>query len=145
VSVGAIDQVVHRHIRRGDTGEHFTELVGGDDAAEPVGTQQVTVTGLRLRAPQITLGTVAAVQSSGQHRAAWVHSRLLGGDAPVVQQEPHQGVVMRELVKRAVAQQIGARVPDVGEGDLRVVPEHYGQRGPHAAQIRFSGGALTQP
>jgi hypothetical protein len=47
-----------------------------------------------------------------------VHHGLFLGDAPGVDQALHEGVVGSDLAQFTIAEQIDARVADVGDGDL---------------------------
>jgi hypothetical protein len=79
----------------------------------------------------------------GQDAALWVDGGLLGGEAAPADQLAHHRVVGGELVKGAVAQQVGAAVAHVDELQVAVAGDGGGgHRCAHAPQAGVGGGPL---
>ncbi len=108
----------------------------GDDAGETVGADQVAVAGADLADGEVRLDVVAAAQRAHQQRTLRVRRRLLLGDAPLVDEALHPGVVLRDLREHAVPQQVRAGVADVDEAQALAGPEQGGERGAHPLQLR---------
>ena len=64
---------------------------------------------------------------------------LLGGDTTFVDQRLDESVVARDLCELAVAEEVAARVTDVGEPDPAAREQDRGQRRAHAVEV---GGAF---
>ncbi len=62
---------------------------------------------------------------------------LLLGDPSSVHQCLHVRVVVRELHKFMIAEQVRARVPDVNNGDSTAKPIQPGHGRSHAREVRF--------
>ncbi len=117
-------------------GEGVLDRLVGDDPGEPVGADQVAVAGPDLADGEVGLDVVAAAQRAHQQeRCGWV-VRLLLGDAALVDQALHPGVVLGDLGEDAVAQQVGAGVADVDQAQALAGPQQGGERGAHALQWR---------
>lgn len=78
---------------------------------------------------------LAAAQRAHQQRALRVGGGLFLGDAALVDEALHPGVVLRDLREHAVAQQVRARVADVYETEALAGPQQRGQGGPHALEL----------
>ena len=62
---------------------------------------------------------------------------LLLGDPSSVHQCLHVGVIVRELHKFVIAEQIRARVTDVNDGDSTAEPIQPGHGRSHTREVRF--------
>ena len=72
---------------------------------------------------------------------------LLGREHATLHELGNERVVGRELLERAAAQEVRARVADVADGDLacRLVDERCGHRRTHAARRGIGDRALPDP
>ena len=120
------------------------EGLRADHRGEAVRAEQVPVADLGLPVLQVRVDLRGPVQGAEQDRSLRVVGGLLLGDAPVVHQRLHERVVVRDLVELTVAQQIGAGVADMGEGEPQPVPQHRGERGAHALQARVPVDQLLE-
>ena len=116
-----------------------------DRIGQAVGAQQVAVAGARFPHDQGGLDLVAGQRPHDQ-RPLRVAVRLLGGDAPLVDQGLDEGVVLGDLGELTVAQQVAARVADVDEAKSIAREQDCGQRGAHTLEfglgvhVRGDGG-----
>jgi hypothetical protein len=116
----------------------------GDDTGQAVGADQVAVAGADLADGQVGLDPLAAAQGPHEQGPLRVRGRLLLGDAALVDQALHPGVVLGDLGQHPVAQQVGARVADVDEAEPLTGPQQRGQGGAHALQGRVVLDHLPQ-
>lgn len=107
-----------------------------DDVGQAVGADEVAVAGACLAHGEGRFD-LAAGEGTHDERALWVAVRLLGRDAPLVDEGLHEGVVAGDLGQLAVAQQVGARIADVGEAEFAAGEEDGGERGAHAVEFGF--------
>ena len=107
----------------------------GGDPAEAVAAQQVAVPGVRGPDGELWLDCVHAVQGLGQQVAPVVGEGLLLGNPPGVHQRLHVGVVLGQLGQQAVAQQVGAGIPDVDDRNLAIEPRQRRQGRPQASGL----------
>ena len=78
-------------------GEGLLQRLVGDDAGQAVGADQVAVAGADLADGEVGLDVVAAAQRAHQQGALRVGGGLLLGDAALVDQALHPGVVLGDL------------------------------------------------
>lgn len=78
---------------------------------------------------------VAAAQRAHEEGPLRVGGGFLFGDASLVDEALHPGVVLGDLRQYAVTQQVGAGVADVDEAEALAGPEEGGEGGPHAFQL----------
>ena len=112
-----------------------------DHRGQAVGAQQVDVPGPRPVGHRVHLDLALGPQRPGDDRALRVVLRLLVGEAPLAAELLDQRVIGGQELQLAVAEQVGAAVPDVGEADLVVLDQGGGERGPHS---RAGGVGLGQ-
>ena len=130
-----LDQLLHGLLGALVAGEGVLQGLVGDDAGQAVGADQVAVAGADLTDGEVGLDVVAAAQRAHQQGALRVGGGLFLGDAALVDQALHPGVVLRDLREDAVAQQVRARVADVYEAEPLAGPQQGGERGAHALQL----------
>ena len=129
---GQVDQLADRVVQVGVLHQGLVHGVVADDVGQPVRAQQVPVSDLGLDHGQVRLGRDTALQRPHHQRALRVRGGGLGRQPALVDQRLDQGVVVRDPVKEAVAEQVSARVADVAERGLVTRPQQRGQRGAHA-------------
>ena len=95
-----LDQLLHGLLRALVAGEGLLERLVGHDAGQPVGADQIAVAGPDLADGEVGLDVVAAAQRPHQQRALRVGGGLLLGDAALVDQALHPGVVLGDLRER---------------------------------------------
>src|SRR6185312_13001047 len=78
---------------------------------------------------------LVAGQRSHDQRALRMAVSLLSGDAALVDERLHEGVVFSDLSEFAVAEKITARVADVDEPKFVAREEDCGERGAHALEF----------
>lgn len=120
---GELDQRLHGLAGTVVVGEGLFQGLVGDDAGQPVGADQVAVTGPDLTDGEVGLDDVAAAERAHQERALRVGGGLFLRDAPLVDEALHPGVVLGDLGEDAVAEQIGAGVADVDEAEALAGPQ----------------------
>ncbi|MDQ0812331.1 hypothetical protein QFZ63_004045 [Streptomyces sp. B3I7] len=130
-----LDQLLHGLLGALVAGEGVLHRLVRDDTGQPVGADQIAVAGPHLTDGQVRLDVLAAAQRTHQQRPLRVCGRLLLGDAALVDQALHPGVVLRDLGQHAVAQQVGAGVADVHHAEPLPGPQQRGQRGAHALEL----------
>ena len=135
---GELDQRVGALAGIGDVLQGRVDRVEGDEAGEPVGAEHPAVARMGGAQGEVELGVrVDVAEHAHQHRALRVPLRLLLGEPSLVQQPLDEGVVLGDLDGLLLAQQIGARVADVGEGELALGAQQRGDRGAQAPQLRL--------
>ncbi|CAM5628091.1 hypothetical protein SGLAM104S_01541 [Streptomyces glaucescens] len=139
-----LDQLLHGLLRALVAGEGVLHRLVGDDPGQPVGADQVAVTGPDLADRQVGFHVVAAAEGAHQQGALRVGGGLFLGDPALVDQPLHPGVVLGDLGEDAVAQQVGARVADVHQAEPLAGPQQGGERGAHALQGRVLLDHLPQ-
>ena len=105
-----------------------------DRVGQAVGAQQVAIPLAGLPHDQCGLHLVTGQRLHDQGPLG-VAVRLLGGDAPLVDQGLDEGVVLGDLVQLTVAKQIPARIPDVHQPEPIPGEQDRGQRGAHAVEL----------
>ena len=125
--------------------EELPDLVVLDETGQSVGAEHDPVAQLDVHEFQVRAGGVLSVEHLDDERPVRVGGCLLGGQASLVDQLLHPGVVMCELVQFAAAQQVAAGVADVGQSKLRAVEHGAAERGPHAVEGQVSGHEFGQP
>ena len=115
------------------------ELVVGEHARAAVGAEQDPVARRELEGEHVGLGLVDAVDRAQDQVAVRVHPRLVLGDAPLVDQALHEGVVGGQLGEGAVAQQVAAAVTDVADTDVGAVEDDGGDGRAGALDLRVLG------
>ena len=84
----------------------------------------------------VSTSTSSSAPSGARDDAALRVARgLVGRERAAAHELADQRVVVGELLQRAVAQQVGARVADVAEGDAPVVDQRGGHRRAHAGGV----------
>ena len=131
-----LDQVLDGLLGALVAGEGVLERLVGDDAGQAVGADQVAVAGADFTDGEVGLDVLAAAQRPHQQGALGVGGGFLFGDAALVDQTLHPGVVLGDLGEDAVAEQVRARVADVHEAEALAGPQQGGERGAHALQLR---------
>src|ERR1022692_684756 len=131
-----VDQLPDHVLRVGDRAQHLPELLRAQHAVQAVRAQQIAVARRGVMQLQVGLGLLT-VDGPQQQRPLGMRGGLGRGDAALVDQRLHQGVVVRDLEKLAVPEQVGPRVADVDERELGAGPEHGGQRGAESLQRRI--------
>ena len=122
--------------------EGVAEGVEAHHAGQAVGAEQVPVADAGLAHREVGLDVLDDVaEHPHQHRALGVLLGLLGGEPALVDEGLHEGVVAGDLHQDAVAQQVGARVADVGEGEPAARAQQRGDRRAHARRA----GAPPRP
>ena len=138
--VGSPDEPAHTFGERAAATEQVRDREVADEAREPVGAEQhdVAVPYRHDAGVHIELGPRA--ERARDHRALRMHRRLLVRQTSCALELGHEGVVVRELLQGAVAQQVRARVPDVPEHDpvALVVDENGRDRRAHAGRRRIA-------
>ncbi len=119
----------------------WSRVVGGDQqldhvrlvdvVGQPVAAQQPTVAGSGALPDQVDARGVldGSREDLGEQVALRVLPGALRVEHPGVDEQLHVGVVVRDPAAQAVADQVRARVPDVGHPDGVVVAEDAGERG----------------
>ena len=107
-----------------------------DHVGEAVAAQQEAVAEAAVVPVEVGLVVVAAQHDPQQEGAVRVDARLLAGDLALVDEALDERVVVADLVQLAVAQEVGARVADVGGGEALAVPQHRLERRAHALDGR---------
>ena len=101
--------------------------------------EQHDVAVLGVDAPGVDVDRAVGAERARDDRALRVARGLLGRQRAAAHELAHQRVVVGELLQHAVAQQVGARVADVPEGDAPVVHQRGGDRGAHAGGVAGRG------
>ncbi len=118
-------------------------LVLADHAGEAVGAEQDDVALLRVDAPGVDVDVVVGAERARDDAALRVPRGLVRRQGAAPHELADERVVVRELLQRAVAQQVGPRVADVAEGDAPVVDERGGHRRAHAGGVRVVARAVV--
>ena len=114
------------------------DRVEGDQPGEAVGAQQPAVAHMGCAQREVQLGIrVDVAEHAHEHRALRMPLGLVLRESALVQQALDEGVVLRDLDGLLVAQEIGAGVADVGEGELALGAQQRGDRGAQAPQLRL--------
>ena len=117
-------------------GQRLLDAFFGEVAAEAVGADEPAVAGLRAEGRGVDLGgRVDVAEHAHQHAAPRVHGGLFGGDAAAVDEALHEGVVGRDLAELAVAEEVDARVADVGDGHAVADAQQGADGGAHAGEL----------
>ena len=135
---GQVDQARHRS-RRVPLGQGAADLRAAHDAGEAVGAQHVAVAVPCLAHRQIGLHRVHAVEGAHEQRSPGVDRGLLLRDAAGIDEGLHVGVVVGDLRQLAIAQQVGARVADVHDGQPIAEPVDAGDRRAHPREVGVRG------
>jgi hypothetical protein len=113
----------------GARAEHASDVAVGDEATEAVTADQQPVARSHVERSQIGLDLLAAVQHPQDQRAVGVVAGLVGGDAPLVHEALHEGVVLGELLEPSGAEPVRAGVADVHQtGPVAVQDDRRGRR-----------------
>ena len=115
--------------------EDLLDGVPRDEAGQPVGAEEEPVPGTGLAHHEVGLVAIAAGQDPGDEGTLRVAVGLGLGDAALVDQRLHERVVVGDLREGLAAQEVGARVADVGQGDLVAGAQEGGDGGAHALQL----------
>ena len=114
--------------------EHLFDGVPGHEAGQAVRAEQEPVAGTGFPDHEVRLVAVAAGQDACHEGALRVAVGLLLGDAALVDEGLHEGVVVGDLVELRPAE-VRPRVTDVGERHLVTCAEERGHRGAHALEL----------
>jgi len=107
-----VDERVDSVLRIGDR-EGLAQRVFADHARESVAAQEVAIAGACLTNRQVRFGVRATVQYAKDHRALRMRRNVGLVELALVDEVLHQRVVVGDLRELAVAQQVGAGIPDV--------------------------------
>lgn len=132
---GELDQLLDRLRGALVAGERLFHRLVGDDAGEPVGTDHVAVACPYLPDGEVGLDVFTTAQRAHQQGALRVGGGFLLGDAALVDEALHPGVVLGDLRQDAVPQEVGAGVADMHEAEALTGPEEGGERGAHAFEL----------
>jgi acetylglutamate kinase len=103
------------------------------------------VSSLGADAEGVDLDRCLGTQRAGDDRALRVLLGLLRGELPAAHELTHERVVVGELLELAVTHAVGARVADVGEGDLAVAHVGRGEGRAHARALGVRRRPLVNP
>ena len=130
---------LHEPVGRGGDGtsgrEHLFDGVPGHEAGQAVRAEQEPVAGTGFPDHEVRLVAVAAGQDACHEGALRVAVGLLLGDAALVDEGLHEGVVVGDLVELLAPQEVSPRVTDVGERHLVTCAQERGHRGAHALEL----------
>ena len=112
------DELVGRRLRVGDRAQDLDDLVVADLVDEAVAAQQEAVAAHERQRPGVDADRRVDAEGAGDDVAARVGAGLVVGDVAGGDELLHVAVVDRHPAQPAVAQQVGARVADVDEGEL---------------------------
>ena len=118
--VGGVDQRAPRLLERAGAGEDRRQPRLGDHRGEAVRADEEDVAGAGLEGLEVDLDVGLGAERAGDHGALRVRLGLLLGELAALDQLVDERVVAGEPHELAVAQQVGARVADVGDRDLAV-------------------------
>ena len=132
------DQLVGGGLRVGDRREHdLADLVVADLVDEPVAAQQEAVAAHDRQRPRVDADRRVDAEGPGDDVAAGVGAGLVVGDVAGGDELLHVAVVDGDPAQPAVAQQVGARVADVDEGEA--ARRRRGVGGPSAVGVAVGG------
>jgi hypothetical protein len=112
--------------------QHGGDLAVLDHGGQPVAAQEEHVAGLGRPCGRVDLHGGLGAQGAGDDGALRVVVGLLGGELALALELLDQRVVVGEALEGAVAQPVGARVADMGHGDIVLADHRGGDRGAHA-------------
>ena len=139
-----VDQAFDGHVGAGLGRQRVADRVLAHHVRQAVAAQQVAVAGAGLAHGQVEADVLATVEGVGDDVLLRVLVRLLGGDASFVEQGLHEGVVLGDLLQRAVAQQVAPRVPHVDQSEATASTEQRGHRRAHARELGVAAHHVTQ-
>lgn len=122
--------------------QDLLDRVVRDEAAQAVGAEHVPVAAAGLANAEVGLVARLAGEDAGDDRALRVGRGLVLGDPALVDEGLDEGVVLRDLLEASLAQEVGARVADVGEDELVARSQQGGDGRAHAEQL---GLAVDDP
>ena len=114
--VGHLDEPFGGPLRIVVRGQDVGDVLVGDLVDEAVAAQEEAVAADEGQRPGVDLDRRIDAEGAGDDVAARVVAGLVGGDVTGVDQLLHVAVVDRDPAQPLVAEQVGARVADVGEG-----------------------------
>ncbi len=138
--VRRVDQLLRRLRGVIDLTEDVGDLVAPDLVGQAVRAEEHPVTGTQLQLPHVGFHLRGDAEGAGEDVPLGVDGRLLLGHFAVAHPLLGQAVVVGDLGHFAPGEDIGARVPDVGQGEhvpaLRATHQCHGrQRRPHATEV----------
>ena len=116
-----------------------------EGAAGAVAAHEDAVAGLGGELEEVGLLVADAVEGLEDEVAVRVGPRLLLGDAPLVDERLHEGVVVGELAQLAAAVEVGAAVADVADAEAGAVEERDGRGGGGAVEVGVLLDQLGDP
>ena len=102
--------------------EHLQDVLVAEHRREAVGTEQEEVARLGDDGQRVDVDVRVGAEHTRDHRPLRVVLRLLLGQPAAAHELGDERVVGRQLLERAAAQEIGARVAHVRQGDGAGVP-----------------------
>ena len=118
LAVGQGDELVGCRLRVADGAHDLDDVVVAHLVDEAVAAQQEAVAAHERQRPRVDAHRRVDAERSRHDVAPRVVARLVVGDVPGGDELLHVAVVDRDATQAAVAQQVGARVADVDEGEL---------------------------
>jgi hypothetical protein len=108
-----------------------------DKIMEPVGTHQKDVAGLQRDGSfrSFREECIACPQSGGEDPALGMFSGFGGRELALLEQAVHDGVVLRELRERRIAEQVETRIADVNIVQLGTAKNRGDAGGTHAFEF----------
>ncbi len=116
-----------------------------DHRREAIRAEQEHVAGPGAARERVDLDVGLRSERAGDDRALRMILGLLLGELALATQLLDQRMIGREEGQLSVAPEVGATVADVGEGDIVVMDEGGGERGPHARPRGVVLGEAVDP
>ncbi len=132
----------HRLGGIGRVAEHREDPVVAHHAGQAVGAQQQAITVLEVDDALVHEHVGLGAERAGEHAALRVARGLLGGQLTAHLHLSDHRVVLGERAQVAVAQQVRARVADVGQAQPVAVGHRRGQRRPHPRDVGVAQRSL---
>ena len=115
--------------------DHGRELVPPHQSREPVGAEHERVAPAQRLMGEVDLHARIGPERLEDDVAALALLRLFLGELARVHQPLHERLILGELDRLAVPDQVGAAVADLGEVQIVPVDARGGDRGAHAADL----------
>jgi hypothetical protein len=121
--VGVVDEGLDGGLGGGGLAEDAFDLGVVEHVGEAVAAEEEAVTDAGGEGEVVDLDDHVDADGAGEDAAVGVGPGLRGGELALLDHAVDEGVVVGDLTERAVAQQVGAGVADVGEVDRLAVDE----------------------